>query len=401
MRKLLIISILGIFIMSAMANLVTSEDKTIDTVDFYVETDDQMIAVSTTTIPIENGYNDTVNLMVYNNATYNDIRIKATAGPSPDGNYPSEVYIDLGNNDRYEYYFGGDGSGNWGEQFLIKDSNMNDRTSLVVIPSDPGTNTAYLKLPSKAVVTSTNITVESTGVADFEVKLNAGIDEIDWGYSYFYSYNYGSNGYGYFYGYRSAGNYMMPGYYNQPLASLGYSGYPYHRGYLKFDPDDSSFTLPPGKTLASVALKAPIRIYPQYGQPPGYTRGYHSMPRTYQAHQLNGWLPSDYSYRVTSSSSYTSVHPGYVTNPVGTWDGGEYHGSSYSARMFYPEMDITDLFLGWKDGSINNNGLMMMMTSEYDRDDYQNGYSTSSVSASYYYNYRYGQMYSPQYSSTA
>ncbi len=406
MRKLLIISILGIFLLSAMVNVAIGEDKTIDTVDFYVETDDQMVNATSATIPIEDGYNDTAHLMVYNNATYNDIRMKVTAGPSPDGDYLSEVYVDLGNNERYEYYFGGAGTGNWGNQSIIKDKDFNDKTSISMVPADPSDNVMYVKIPSNAVVSSTNISVESTGVENMEVRMSDSMSGITYANSYFYRYRNYYRGY-----YRYDDSYLTRNV--DPKPSYYYSsGYSHDRGYIKWDTTDPSLQLPPGIDIMGASLKIPTRIAPYrgyYGTSRYQNYGAHIGERTYGIYQLTESIPyysgsTKYTY---SYSQYYSWDPSFVSTPEGTYTVPyqKYSSGSTGYRTYYVDLDITDLYGGWVDGSITNYGVMIQMAStSWDtapHDNYGNSYYNYPYGQNYYRYFRSGYMYSPEYSTSS
>ena len=67
-----------------------------------------------------------------------------------DREYPEEVVLDLGENGRPEYRFGGYGSGQWGNQYYFTDTYKNPRTYAEIYPSEDG-DTYYVKLPSNAV----------------------------------------------------------------------------------------------------------------------------------------------------------------------------------------------------------------------------------------------------------
>ncbi|MGA1822455.1 MAG: hypothetical protein ACMUIG_08005, partial [Thermoplasmatota archaeon] len=115
MRKILIIGIMAIFISAAMIGVLASE-KNFSSNQFTEVDGENLVNVSSPTLVIgEDGYNNDEYLLVYNNATYSELEFNISCGPS-NGEYPSSVKLDIGNNDRYEYVFDGYGYGDMGDQ---------------------------------------------------------------------------------------------------------------------------------------------------------------------------------------------------------------------------------------------------------------------------------------------
>ena len=120
MKKFLIFGLIAIFIGAALTGSVLSmEEKEFSSNNFSKVNGMNYINVTDPELEVTNHageiFNNEAYLMVYNNATYDDIQFKVTAGEL-NGYYPSDVVLDLDDNGREEYRFGGWSTGQWGNQ---------------------------------------------------------------------------------------------------------------------------------------------------------------------------------------------------------------------------------------------------------------------------------------------
>jgi hypothetical protein len=121
MRKILILGIMALFVSAAMIGVIATE-KEFSSNQFTEMDGENLVNVSNPTLVInEDGYNDDEYIFVYNNATYSELEFNISAGPN-NGQYPSVVRLDIGNNGRYEYMFDGYGYGDMGDQYWIWDN---------------------------------------------------------------------------------------------------------------------------------------------------------------------------------------------------------------------------------------------------------------------------------------
>lgn len=404
MKKIPILGVLAVLIMVSLVNGY-GQDKTIDTDTFSIGDEENYVNVTADRLHFdENLENNSANIFIYNNATYDQVTFNISAGPSTDGTYPSDVRVDLGDNGRLEYRFDGYGVGQWGNQTNVMSEDKVSRNSQEIFPSEDG-KLIYLKLPSGANVTSTEINMTHPA-GTVEILKDIPSSTSNWGHSYvrrYYRKYYYGRIYGYGYGYYypksySDSSYSTLGYDNHPFYidddyyywyydEYGY-GCPINNVYLQWDASDPTLQVPDGATLFDYKLRWPveIRTYDGVGE------------RTYGLHRLTSSQKSPYSSRTynyvspwTSSSSYyynraTSGFPNYVSNAEDTYTISS--GSSSGYRWFNAEYDIFDLVQNWNSGTHTNYGIQISMDSTaYDttpHDDYGPDYSDPDYYRKYY-----------------
>jgi len=409
MRKILILGVLAILTTMALANVVSANDKEIDTDEFTVGDETSYINITTPTVTIgDDLYNNDAKLMIINNATYSAISFDVSAGPDGGGNYPSEVTIDLGENGRAEYKFGGFGAGDWGNQNLFlsedKESAYYGGSSY---PSQTG-DIFYIKLPSEAVVKSASVNLtHPSGSVSKTVSIPS---DNNWGRGYMYYYNSNPYGYSYYYPSANAGSYVGYMYYPAATDSSSGSGYPLSNGYLSWDLNNEDFSVPYGANIKSYKLLYPINNYRYSGSWPGESGSYHHGEMTYKIYPVTSAWGSSYTstntvYYDTDAmiSDFKKINPSWDDTPVAEYTVPAYHGtsSSYYYNMGV-EYDLSSLMEAWNDDTLDNYGVMIAMAETPYCDDLLqwSGYSYYSGTANYRYYYYRGYMWSPGSSSS-
>jgi uncharacterized protein YxeA len=382
-------------------------DKRIDNDTFSVGSGANFVNVTSNEVTFEDKmYNNSVNLFVYNNATYDQVKMTVSAGPSADGTYPSNVRLDLNNDGKYEYRFSGTGTGQMGNQSQIYDKGYVARNSVDLLPSENG-DYVYVKLPSKATVKSLDYKLNHPVEAVFNnVMLDQNTPGLDVTFGYYYGYQYKSSGNAYqggsiywyqnyakFYSLYSSSVYYIPsgystakGYSYIPSSSYEYYRYGYtYNYYMKWDETNSDLIVPPGADLLEYRLVWPFKNY-LYSSPYGFSwttnsNYYYAGEKTYGLYEVTSPWPTDYMYYNDYSSSYgpgcwyaynynslTSMAqsdiedamdynwPGSTNIPVDTYDVPEMFYSSSQKDVSDMSFDIYDVVKGWYDGSTENNG---------------------------------------------
>ncbi|MGA1819583.1 MAG: hypothetical protein ACMUHU_01095, partial [Thermoplasmatota archaeon] len=409
MNRILILGILAILTTAAFTGIVFGEDKTIDTNEFSFGDEANYVNMTMKEVRIgEDHFNNEANIFVYNNATYDYLAFDIKAGMDPvSGEYPSEVSVDLGNNNQLEYRFGGAGTGQWGNQTYFETADKSPIKKGDAYPSVEG-DLYYIKLPSDAVVTSTFVNITHL---DEAVSKNVRIPSSNnWGRTYWYHYQYYPYGYSYYYPSSNAGTYVQS---NDYVGVTNYryaSSYPMSHGYLSWDTESDALKVPKGANLQSYDLNWPIRNYRNSGTFPGYSGSYHHGEMTYGIFALTTSMPSSYQRSNTvyydfdeEYSEFKRINPSWRSTPDAEYTVDAYHG--YSSSYYYNtdvSYDLRSLLEEWNDESLTNNGIMIAMY----KTPYQNGfpqasgYTYYSGNANYYRFYYRGSIYSPGASSS-
>jgi hypothetical protein len=396
MKKILFLGILAILTTVSLTTVVVGDNKTIDTDQFSFGDQDSFVNMTTKEVVVgDDLYSHEANLFVYNNATYDWATFEITGGPNPtSGEYLSEVNVDLGNNGKVDYRFGGTGTGYWGKQNVVR---VGDDDTYIyagnVYPSPEG-DLYYLKLPSNAVVSSTSVELEHRDTA---VYMNPRIpaSAAEWAYEYFYY-----SGYGYF---NPSSSYVL--YYLYPYY------YPHCNGFLKWDIEDPELNVPVGATILSYDLVWMLRAYAytNYLPPAG---SYHFGERYYDMYGItekwpgSGRYPSSGYFSGSESQILTQIEnylPDYQSTSLGRVHLDDYFGNNRYPEYYGINWDLSDLYEDWVDGTVENHGVMVAMTeTPYKTGMYHySGYSSSNSNwNSRYYFYR-GFMYPPGYSTAS
>ncbi|MFW3147061.1 MAG: hypothetical protein ACMUIE_09650, partial [Thermoplasmatota archaeon] len=407
MNKPLIIGIILLFVLVSLTN-VAAEEKAIDSNEFtFIQGNDYVNLTASELIIDQTRMNDTANLMIYNNATYDLLSFDVTAKPSDGNSYPTEVTIDVGDNGRPEYRFSGYGVGAWGNQTNFMSASKTSYKTAEIYPSEEG-DIYYVKLPTKAVVTSAEVNFEHPPGA---VSKSVRIPSTSWNWAN--GYHYGSGSYNYLY-YRPGSSYA--GYYvhqtsttySTPAYKSGnyYYRSAYHRGYLSWDINNPSFLVPPGANLQEYSLTWLSQHYGTYHRYNG-VYNYHIGDRDYGLYALTSPITTSYTGYSIYYSSYSSL-PSYInsywprmySSPYDTYHINHRFGSS---SYYYPiKWDLTDLLYDWQDGTRTNYGICFRMdgTSVEPGGEPHDSYSSSSSYNNYYYAWRRGYFYSPGASSS-
>ncbi|MGA1848169.1 MAG: hypothetical protein ACMUHB_02410 [Thermoplasmatota archaeon] len=392
MRKILILGVLAILITMAVANVVMADDKEIHSDQFSVGDEESYINITSPTLTIgDDLYNDEAKIMIFNNATYSGISFDISAGADTEGNYPSDVILDLGDNGRAEYRFGGYGTGDWGNQYYLMTEDRSAGTTGSAYPSVDG-DIYYLKLPSNAVVSSAEVNLtHPAGTVSKTVSIPS---SNNWARSYMYYYNYYPYGYGYFYPSSNAGTYAQSNDYVAPTDYRYGSGYPMGNAYLSWNIDSDDFMVPYGADITSYELSWPIRHYRYSGSFPGYSGSYHHGEMTWKVYPVLETWPSSYQRSNTVYYSKTDIYnefkrinPDWQSTPVAEYTAPAYHG--YSSSYYYNtnvKYDLIDLVKDWNDETLDNFGIMVAMAeTPVDSDIPQwDGYSYYSSRTNYY-----------------
>ncbi|MFW3147059.1 MAG: Ig-like domain-containing protein [Thermoplasmatota archaeon] len=404
MKKPLVLGILLLLAIVSLAN-VLGDEKTINTKEFSFGELGNPINLTEKELVIDGTLmNDTANLFIYNNATYDLLSFDVTAGPSPTGDYPSEVTIDIGNNGRPEYRFSGYGVGLWGNQVNFMDQGKNSLKAADIFPSREG-NTYYVKLPSKAVATSA--TVDLTHL-DVTVNGNVMIPNNGNNFASSYWYHYNDYGYSYYYpGTTYSTTYGSPNLYTMQTSGYTYVyGYPMANAYLKWNVNDPSLTVPAGANVMQYQLNWPIYLYRYSGTWPGVSGTYHMGQRTYGAFAVTSSWPSTTTSVSTANqygglsaeyNDFKNINPTWRSTPASTYSVGEYHGTTsgyfYNSNVVY---DLKGLLQEWNSGSLKNNGIMVAMyRTPYCTMPHYSGYTYTNNNANRMLYYYRGYMYHP------
>ncbi|MDG6225090.1 MAG: hypothetical protein QCI82_06210 [Candidatus Thermoplasmatota archaeon] len=462
MRKVILVSGLMLIMLAASFMVLGDANKKIDNSSFTMSTPGGLVNVSTAEVNFEDTlFNNSANLFVYNNATYDMVKMKLTAGPSRDGIYPSNVRVDLDNNGRPEYVFGGAGTGQWGNQTLMFDRNYAVRSQIDFLPSAEG-DLMYLKLPSSADVKSIEFEIEHPTEAVYKnILVNQNLPGVymDYGYMYFYDYGYSAGGgysYGYMYYYMNYFKYIQTSYlmssnhmgYNYVPSSY-YSHYiygnPFYNYYIRWDETNQDLVVPPGANLMEYTMVWPVRQYRYSNSNYGYSwtndskPNYYAGERTYGLYEVTGDWPEygdagDYSYKYQSGDRWYAYNRQYVNpysnasrdsymddllppsnnTPFSTYKVDENWGTSTYNDITDMSFDLYPIVRDWIDGVKDNNGLYINTYktpySTYPHWGgnyclYNNNYPSSGFSAkrdrNNGYFYYHGQFINPLYSSNS
>ncbi|MGA1793899.1 MAG: Ig-like domain-containing protein [Thermoplasmatota archaeon] len=384
-------------------------DKSIDTNTFSFGDEANYVNLTTNKVIVgPSHFNNQANLFVYDNATYEFVTFKMTGGRDPaTGHYLSDVGIDLGNNGRFEYRFGGNGVGQWGNQTSFMNSEYTSLKKGEAYPSKEG-DLYYIKLPSDSVVRST--TVNLTHLDEAVTKRTMIPSSNNWGRGYMYHYNYYPYGYSYFYPAANAGTYAQSNNYPSPSDYSYASGYPMENAYLKWDINSDAFKVPVGADIKEYELNWPIQMYKRSGSFPGYSGSYHYGDRYYKLYGVTSSWPTSYQYTSTiyydtnlEWSEFKRINPTWRDTPDASYFSEGYHGSSSATYYDYSvKYDLIDLLEEWNSQTLANNGIMITMAETPYCDGFPQwtGYSYYSNRANYYQFYYRGTMYSPGASSS-
>ena len=418
MRKVILVAGLMMIMLAASFMVLGDANKKIDNSSFTMSTPGGLVNVSTGEVNFEdNLWNNSANLFVHNNATYDTVKMKLTAGPSQDGTYPSNVMVDLDNNGRPEYVFGGTGTGQWGNQTLMFDRNYAVRSEVEFLPSPDG-SLMYLKLPSNADVKSIEFDIEHPVEAVYKnILVNQNLPGLYMDYSYFYKYSYKysstwgtyeyANGYMYHYmnmfkyqdtSYIMSNNHVGYNQYKKPYTSgsMTYyywiNGYPFYNYYMIWDETNDNLLVPPGANLMEYKLVWPVMLYRYSNSNYGYSwtndtkPSYYAGERTYGLYEVTDEWPQyqdagDYSYKYelgdrwyaynrqymssldnsSVSSAMDDLLPESTNTPFATYKVDENWGTSTYDYITDMSFDIYPIVQDWMDGVKDNNGVYINM----------------------------------------
>ncbi|MGA1848265.1 MAG: Ig-like domain-containing protein [Thermoplasmatota archaeon] len=393
-----------VLILTSVASLVEGVDKNIEMDQFSFGGSEGYVNMTSKDLVIgDDLYSNEANIFIHNNATYDSLLFEITGKPDTSGRYLSDLTLDLGENGRTEYRFGGTGVGDWGHQVNFMDSEKTSAmTTARLTPTVEG-EIAYLKLPSDAVVSSAevNLTHPSGTVSKSSMIPSAN----NWGRGFMYYYNYYPYGYSYYYPSSNAGTYALYNYYTAPTDYSSGSGYPMDTGLLSWNINDPAFSVPPGANIMKYDLYWPIYQYRNSGSWPGVSGSYHHGQMTYSVYPVTSAWGSSYSststvyYDTTQMyDDFKSINPKWSTTSVAEYTVPAYHGSSssyyYNTNVYW---DLSDLLEDWNDEVLENFGIMISMdkTPYCSSDPQWSGYTYYSNNANYYRYYYRGNMYSP------
>jgi hypothetical protein len=409
MKKMLLIGVMLVLILTSIASLVDGVDKSINIDQFSFGGPDEYVNMTEKDLIIgDDLYSNEAKIFIHNNATYESLVFEVTGKPDASGSYLSDVTVDLGENGRAEYRFGGKGVGSWGYQDNFFDSEKaNVMNSARLNPTKEG-EIAYVKLPSKAVVSAAEVNL--THPRGTVSKSSVIPSSNNWAMGFMYYYNYYPYGYSYYYPSSNAGTYVHSMRYPAPTDYTSASGYPMENGYLKWDLNDPAFGVPPGATISQYTLSWPIRNYRYPGSWPGESGSYHHGQMTYKIYPVTSSWGSSYTSTSTvyydTDQMYTdfkSINPSWSSTPAAEHTVPAYHGTSssyyYNMEVNY---DLIDLLEDWNEEEIENNGIMIAMseTPYCDGLPQWSGYTYYSSNPNYHYFYYRGYIYSPGASSS-
>lgn len=405
MKKILILGVMAVMVTFSLT-AVLGENKSIDIDTFSIGDDDAYVNMTASQIVIEDSLeNNSANLFVYNNATYDLVSFDVTGGPNADGIYPSNVMIDLGDNGMSEYRFAGYGVGQWGNQTNIMNPAKQSSRQADIYPSSDGV-TYYIKVPSDATVTSASINMtHPPGMVTRSIRIPS---NRNWAYGFTYGRGYSK--YMQYYPWNYAGYNVHPTYYYGYYPAYNSGSYyqyygAYARGYLSWDINDPNLIVPEGANLQQYNLVWPSDHWGSYhNTPQGYT--YHIGGRDYDLHAVTGnWRTSYYSgytYYTYHNTQFpwfiNNICPSLSSSSYATYEMDDDYGTSYKRERIV--WDLSDLLSDWQDGTQTNYGVGFMMgATQYDTGEPHDGYSSSSFSYNYYRAYRRGEFMSPGASS--
>ncbi|MFW3147060.1 MAG: Ig-like domain-containing protein [Thermoplasmatota archaeon] len=407
MNRLLIIGSMLLFVAVSLTN-VAAEEKLIDTNEFVFGEGSGFVNLTEKELVIDGSlYNDTANLFIHNNATYDLLSFDVTAAPSDDGVYPSEVTVDVGDNGRPEYRFSGYGVGAWGNQTSFMSASKTSYKTAEIYPSPQG-DIYYVKLPTKAVVKSASVNLEhppgsvSKSVRIPSTSWNWAIGWVYGSGSYNYLYYYPGSSYAGYYVHQTSTTYSLPAY---KSGNYYYRGM-YHRGYLSWNLNDPNMLVPPGANLQEYKLTWLSQHFGNYFRYNG-VYNYYIGERDYGLYALTTPITTSYNYLSIYYSSYSSI-PSYINSYWPNMYSTPYDSyhipmlTGYSSYYVPIEWDLTDLLGDWQDGSRPNYGISFRMdaTPIEPSGEPHDSYSTSSSANNYYYGWRRGYFYSPGASSS-
>jgi len=404
MKRMLLIGVMIILILTSIASLVDGDEKEIDIDRFSIGDPGEYVNMTSKDIIIgEDLYTNEASIFIYNNATYQALSFEITGKPDTSGNYPSDVSIDLGENGRPEYRFGGLGVGTWGYQDIFMDPERTYTMKTTKLNPSKDGEMAYIKLPSNAVVKTAEVNLtHPSGTFSVSSQIPS---SNNWGRGFMYYYNSDPYGYSYYYPSANAGTYALYNYYVAATDYSSVSGYPMDNGYLQWDTEDTSFKVPQGANIDRYELSWPIYQYPRSGSWPGESGSYHHGEMTYKVYPLtSSWGSSSAStstvYYDTDQmlSDFKSINPSWSSTPVAEYTVPAYHGTS--SDYYYNtdvKWDLSGLLSDWNDESLDNYGIMIAMseTPYCDGPTQWSGYTYYSGNPNYYLYYYRGYMYSP------
>jgi hypothetical protein len=406
MRKILLAG--GLMAIMLLASIMVVGDKTISNDSFTTVDGGSLVNATAKTVDLKVGklYNNSANLFVYNNATYDWVKMKIAAGENQ-GKYPSDLRVDLNNDGRYEYAFTGSGVGEMGNQSWIYSPQKTLGKTAILYPSPTG-DTVMVKVPSRATVKSVELNITHPVEAVYNtVTLTSTTPGLayDIGYYYYYDYSYygSAYSYGYCYYYMNMPQYYAlsspSSYYYIPQGSTNYLGLNYkpasyydwykvgysYNYYVKWDHTNPNVQVPPGAQLLEYNLVWPIRDYSYYS-PYGYSwtsgkSSYYSGEKTYGVWDVTGAWPTTYMYKYEytnptrwyaynygniqphSSSGRDSLMATYLptvsATPFATHTKPEtFYTTSYNDYSGM-SFNIYSKAREWMDGTKTNNGVMV------------------------------------------
>lgn len=432
MKRFLIIGAMLVMVAASLFQPAQAGMKDISTDKFSKGTVENLINVTSSEVIIgDELFNDDTQLLIHNNATYSYVSMDLKGGPDADGNYSSNVALDLGSNKRIDYKFGGNGVGAWGQQTYGFNKEMKSSQVPEIYPSEEGYN-AYIKLPSKAKVNSFDFNINHPAEAVRMEKLlnqnNLGHYGLTWVYLYqdeepdynYWYYDFSNDYYPMKYVQGSSlkdgpqsyyGNYFGPIYMYDYLSWYGYrwgDGVPELRYYMQWDIDNPDIQVPDGATITSYTLNYPVKQ--NYGNAPyGYswtseTKKYFSGEKYYGVFALTDPPLSNFNYQDKTLGPYrnayaysygskyslsnkmnaydtvlTDVLPTNRTTPEASYKMPDSFADTSTVVDYNVNFDLISLVNEWKSGALDNNGVFLNM--------YKTPYSDAPHLYDYYHNY--------------